>query len=271
MMETALVTPPMPSAAIAAASRLLVDAWQQGRRIAALPEPVRPTSRADGYAIQAKVMALTAAPLFGWKIAATSTAGQQHIRVDGPLAGRLLAERVLPPGATVDLSHSLMRCAEVEFAFRMGETLAPRDRPRTTPEVMAAVATLHPAIELPDSRYDDFTVVGAPQLIADDACADWFLLGAAAPEGWRDLDLVEHPVVAVRNGEHERHGRGGNALGDPRVALAWLANELSGLGIPLRAGEVVTTGTCLVPVEVAPGDHVRADLGVLGALDVRFC
>lgn len=261
----------MPDAAtMAAASRLLLDAWQQARRIPALPEPLRPVTRADGYAIQASVMALTTAPLFGWKIAGTSTAGQHHIRVDGPLAGRILAERVLPVGATVDLAHSLMRCAEVELAFRMGETLPPRDRPYAPTEVMAAVATLHPAIELPDSRYDDFTVVGAPQLIADDSCADWFLLGDAAPARWRDLDLAEHPVVAVRNGDHERRGRGGNALGDPRSALTWLVNELSGLGIPLQAGEVVTTGTCLVPLDVAPGDHVVAGLGELGSLDVRF-
>lgn len=257
-------------AAIRVASDLLLDAWAEGRRIAELPAEVRPITRAEGYAIQAEIVRRTDRPLFGWKIAATSTAGQRHIRVDGPLAGRLLVERVLEDGATVSLAHSLMRCAEVEFAFRMGRDLPPRDRPWATDEVMAAVAALHPAIELPDSRYTDFTAVGAPQLIADDACADWFLLGAPAAEGWQELDLAEHPVVAVRNGTDERHGRGGNALGDPRIALTWLANELSRLGITLRAGEVVTTGTCLVPVAIDPGDVVQASLGELGGLSVRF-
>ena len=71
------------------------------------------------------------------------------------------------------------------------------------------------------------------------------------------------------NGGDERAGRGGNALGDPRVALTWLVNELSGLGIPLEAGEIVTTGTCVVPVDVRPGDEVRASLGELGGLTVR--
>jgi 2-keto-4-pentenoate hydratase len=257
-------------AALRDASDLLLDAWASGVRLAALPDHLRPATRAEGYAIQAEIMRRTDRPLFGWKIAATSTAGQHHIRVDGPLAGRLLAERVLEDGATVSLAHSLMRCVEVEFAFRMGRDLPPRDRPWTVPEVMAAVAALHPAIELPDSRYTDFTAVGAPQLIADDACADWFLLGEAAPDGWRDLDLAEHPVVAVKNGTDQRRGRGGNALGDPRVALTWLVNELSGLGITLRAGEVVTTGTCLVPVEVEAGDEVQASLGELGGLSVRL-
>ena len=61
-----------------------------------------------------------------------------------------------------------------------------------------------------------------------------------------------------------------NALGDPRVALAWLVNELSGLGMPLDAGQVVTTGTCVVPVPVVPGDEVRASFGAFGNLTVRF-
>jgi 2-keto-4-pentenoate hydratase len=257
-------------AALRSASTLLLDSWAAGRRIAALPAELRPATRAEGYAIQAEIVRRTARPLFGWKIAATSTAGQHHIGVDGPLAGRLLAERVRPDGATVSLATSLMRCVEVEFAFRMGRDLPPHDRPRATDAVMAAVAALHPAIELPDSRFDDFAAVGAPQLIADDACADWFLLGEAAPDGWQDLDLAEHPVVALKNGTDERPGRGGNALGDPRVALTWLVNELSGLGLTLRAGEVVTTGTCLAPVDVEPGDVVHASLGELGGLSVRF-
>ena len=62
-------------------------------------------------------------------------------------------------------------------------------------------------------------------------------------------------------------GRGANALGDPRLALTWLANELSGLGITLAAGQVVTTGTCVVPMPVGPGVEVVADLGILGAND----
>jgi 2-keto-4-pentenoate hydratase len=255
--------------AIAAASRLLVAHWEAGTRLAALPPALRPATREEGYAIQAELMAHTARPLFGWKIAATSAAGQHHVRVDGPLAGRLLAERVIPDGASVSLATSLMRCLEVEFAFRMGRPLPPRAGGYGTDEVMAAVEALHPAIELPDSRFEDFAAVGAPQLIADDACASLFLLGPAAEPGWRALDLMEHPAHARWAGG-TRIGRGGNALGDPRLALAWLVNELSALGIGLAAGEVVTTGTCLAPVEVAPGDEVWAGLDGMGELHVRF-
>src|SRR3546814_16119974 len=86
--------------------------------MAALPDGLRPESRAEGYAVQAGLERFSAAPSFGWKIAATSVAGQRHIGVDGPLAGRILAEQVHEPGSAIGIGHNRMRVAELEFAFR---------------------------------------------------------------------------------------------------------------------------------------------------------
>jgi 2-keto-4-pentenoate hydratase len=259
------------------ASDLLWNCWEGGRRVAALPEDIRPQTRREGYAVQARLEACSAAPLFGWKIAATSAAGQAHINVDGPLAGRLLREKAFDSGATVPFGANHMRVGEAEFAFRMGSELPPRAVSYTVGEVLEAVAALHPAIEIPDSRFDDFTTVGAPQLIADDACAHLFVLGPEAPARWRDLDLVAHvvtgsvagrPLTGREGGRLSREGRGANVLGDPRVALTWLVNELSGLGVALKRDAVVTTGTCLTPLPIAPGDALSADFGVLGGVSV---
>jgi 2-keto-4-pentenoate hydratase len=163
-----------------------------------------------------------------------------------------------------------MRVAEAEFAFTMRRDLTPQWGPFSVGEVVEAAGSLHPAIEIPDSRYNDFTVVGAAQLIADNACAHYFVLGDASPDEWRAADLVQHRVTGSIEGRHSREGSGANVLGDPRVALAWLVNELSSLNITLRAGEVVTTGTCLVPLEIAPGDRVIADFGRLGVVDAHI-
>ncbi len=253
-----------------AASELLIRHWRDGTTLAELPLPLRPLIRADAYLIQAQLAGLSAEPLFGWKIAATSLAGQQHIAVDGPLAGRLLAEMVHPDGATLPFGANHMRVAEAEFGFRMSRDLPPRAEPYSQSEVLAAVATLHLAIEVPDSRYTDFTLVGAAQLIADNSCGHQFVLGPEAPASWRDLDLANHRVTG-RVGTHiEREGIGGNVLGDPRIALTWLANELSLHGLTLAKHQVVTTGTCLVPLEIVPGDHVAVDYGSLGRMTVRF-
>lgn len=253
-----------------AASDMLVRHWHGGRRLPALPESLRPSGRAEGYAVQALLEARSAQPLAGWKIAATSEEGQKHINVEGPMAGRLLAERVHPSGATLPLGNTLMRVAEPEFAFRFGQALAPRETPYEVEEVLAAVESLHPALELPDSRYDDFTLVGEAQLIADDACAHEFVLGPATEADWRGLDLAAHPVVGSVAGKLELQGTGAAALGDPRVALAWLVNEVTGLGLTLEAGQFVTTGTCVKPLPIEPGDEVAIDLGPLGGASLSL-
>jgi 2-keto-4-pentenoate hydratase len=249
---------------------LLWQHWNQSTRIDELPAHCRPTDRAEGYAIQAELARLSGQAVAGWKIAATSMAGQAHIGVDGPLAGRLLAGKVLADGATISLAGNLMRVAEAEFAFRMAQPLPKRDEAYSVAEVLAAVASLHPAIEVPDSRYHDFARVGAPQLIADDACACWFVLGAATTAAWREVDLVQHTVVVHKNGAQAALGSGANVLGDPRLALTWIANEWRQFGDGLRAGEVVTTGTCIVPLPITPGDQLRVDFGAFGEVAAAF-
>jgi 2-keto-4-pentenoate hydratase len=255
---------------IESAATTLWRNWQQLSRIKELPEDARPLDRAAGYAVQAKLAELSGQGIVGWKIAATSAAGQAHIHVDGPIAGRLLEDRVLMPGAAVSLQGNLMRVAEAEFVFRLGRDLKRRPQPYELSEVMDAVESMHLGIEVPDSRYEDFTVVGAPQLIADDACAAWFILGPAVETNWREFDLSRHKVYGYLNDELVSNGTGSNVLGDPRIALTWLVNELTQFADGIRAGEIVTTGTCIPPIPVNSGDQVRMDFGEFGSLDMRF-
>ena len=254
---------------IAAASRTLHDHWCAGTKLAGLDPRLRPRSRTEAYAIQGKIETYSNAKLFGWKIAATSEAGQKHINVDGPMAGRILSETVIADGGTASMAGNEMRVAEPEFAFRMAADLPPRSQPYTVREVLDAVGTLHPAIEIPDSRFADFVSACAEQIIADNACAHLFVLGEPTTANWRALDLVEEkPVITMRGKQFIGHGR--NVLGDPRIALTWLANELRQLGLALRAGEVVTTGTCHPPLPILSGDVCEADFGSLGTVSVRF-
>ena len=252
------------------AAQLLWEHWQQTTRLHVLPEDCRPASRAEGYAIQADMATLSGQPVVGWKIAATTLSGQKHINVDGPIAGRLLRQKVLAPGAAISLGDNHMRVAEAELVFRFATALPARTAPYAEDEVMAAIDAVLPGIEVPDSRYEDFCVVGDAQLIAENACAAWFVLGEEAFFDWRRLDLKSHGVRAYRNGVLAGEGTGAMVLGDPKIALVWIANELSALGLGLRAGDIVTTGTVVVPVRVEPGDAIRCDFGVLGELDARF-
>ncbi len=260
----------MESRAIEEAANKIWSTWSANQQIDALPPACRPSTRQEGYRIQAEVARLSKQKVFGWKIAATSKAGQAHIGVDGPLAGRLLEKRVFASGQGVSLAHNSMGVIEAEFAFRMGRDLPPRKKPYSIDEVIEAVASMHPAIEIPDSRYRDFVSAGAAQLIADNACASYFVLGPATATAWQARKLPQHPVTVYVNGKVARQGRGDNVLGDPRIALTWIANELSLIGDMLRAGETITTGTCIAPAEVRAGDAVLADFGDFGQVEAKM-
>ena len=166
------------------------------------------------------------------------------------MAGRILSETVIADGGTASMAGNEMRVAEPEFAFRMAGGFA------------AAIVALLPCkrfsmrsarfirrSRFDNSRFADFVSAGAAQIIADNACAHLFVLGAPTTSNWRALDLVEEkPVITLHGKTFTGHGK--NVLGDPRIALTWLANELRQLGITLRAGEVVTTGTCHPPLPI---------------------
>jgi 2-keto-4-pentenoate hydratase len=250
---------------------LLLPAWLNGQHLPEVKAAPLPASRAEGYAAQKALFEATGDVAIGWKIAATSKAGQQHIGVSGPLAGRLLSSRRLPAGAQVSLGNNLMRVMEPEFAFRMAsDVLGVSSQPLGMAEVMAHVQDMHLAIEIPDSRYVDFVHAGEAMLLADFACANLLVLGEAVTYPWRELDLSQHAVEVFRHGTLAAQGSGANVLGDPRTGLTWLANELISHGMHLRKGDTVITGTCVVPVTLNEGDAMLADFGVLGTISVNL-
>lgn len=259
----------MDAAGINKAAEILWHARLKQSRVRALPADCKPASLGDGYAVQDAMADRAGQPLFGWKIAATSVAGQRHIGVSEPLAGRLFADFVLPDGACLPAAPLQMRVVEAEFAFRLGRDLGARAAPYDMAEVCAAIADLHLAIEIPDARFEPFDTIGPAQITADDAFAAWFVLGPAVRD-WPKFDLPSQPVRVSKNGKVAAEGKGANALGDPRQALTWLANERAKRGDGLKAGEVITTGTCITPLGISPGDAIVAEFTGLGRVSMTL-
>ncbi|MGC1443487.1 MAG: fumarylacetoacetate hydrolase family protein [Burkholderiaceae bacterium] len=247
------------------AAQVISDCWQDGTVIDSLGAD-SPTTPADGYAVQALLAQLRNETVVGWKIAATAEAGRQHINVDRPLAGRLYESIVFGNGARVALGANRMGVAEAEIVLMLGRDLPPQDSPYDEEQVAGAIASVHPGLELPDSRFSDFTRVGAACLIADNACARQFVIGDAAAGPVDLASLADHRTALFINGQQATSGQGSDALGGPLTALAWIANTLSELGLTLRAGQFVTTGVTGLPSPVLCGDTVRADLGSLGSV-----
>ena len=123
---------------------------------------------------------------------------------------------------------------------------------------------------LPDSRFADFTRAGSAQLAADNACAHEFVLGPATAADWRAIDLAALRVTLAVDGRVASAGTGADALGDPRAALAWIANNHAAQGAALRAGDIVTTGVCGKPAPIAAGSRVVADLGPVGTAEATL-
>lgn len=255
--------------AVEQAARLLLAARGDHRRLDGLPESCRPATIADGYRIQDAVAAALGVPALGWKIACTSDEACRILGADGPFAGYLFESVVVDSPAEVSAGAFHMPGLEGEFAFRLGDDLPAIGAPYAIEDMANAVDCLHPAIEIVDSRYTEWTEVGAPSLAADNAVAGALVLGPAVT-GWQSGDLAACEVALSLNGAHHRTGTGAEVLGHPLAALAWLANDRVAHGGGLKAGEVVTTGTCTGIVYVGAGDSARADFGDFGTVELAF-
>ena len=205
----------------------------------------------------------------GYKIGATNAQVQARFGVDAPFSGRLFADlRGREPAHRAREHRELLR-DRGGVRLRHGPGLAPRDAPYTREDVRAAVASVHPAIEVPDSRYTDWLSMKAPDLIGDNAIGCLLCLGPAAADGL-DRDLAGQPVIVRVNGEVVSEGAGSNVLGDPWNVMVWLANHLGARGLTLDAGHVVTTGSAADVVQCQPGDTVTAEFGPIGRAEVHF-
>jgi len=251
----------------AQAAQALWDAWSAGQTLPALPVPLRPREMSGGYAIQAQLEGL-AGPRVGWKIAATGAGGRAALGVEHPLAGPLFERFAVPAGGDVDFSTIRMRTIEAEFGFAISSDLPVVAAPFDREAVLDALGAFVPAIEIPNTRYDDHRAVGGPQLVADAACAGVFVLGEPV-ERYDPDALPSWPITLTTRANGTAEGRGAKVLGDPVEAVRWLANELATRGRALRRGDTVITGAAAAVREPGPGPAV-ADFGDLGSLMVRL-
>ena len=156
--------------------------------------------------------------------------------------------------------------AEGEVAFLL-------DRDLTGPgvsnaDVLAATRLVMPCFEIVDSRIRDWRIK-LQDTVADNASAGMFVLGDRAVDP-RSVDLSTCGMVLEKNGNLECTGAGAAALGSPVTCVAWLANALGRFGMPLRAGEVILSGSLGALIPVVAGDCLHLSIGGLGSAAVRF-
>lgn len=247
----------------------LVQARQHGETLARWLPEVRPASVAEAYAVQEAVASRLDQTAVGWKLGCTSVEMQKKLGSRQPIAGRAFGNRVFASGVQIVGARPDMLCVEAEFAFRMGDSLPPREQTYTRAEILTAISSLHAAIEQVESRFTDWQGLPINDIIADNSSHGRLVVGEAIT-GWRDIDLPACPIRLLADGKLLVEGAGHAVLGDPLNSMVWLANHLSQRGLGLQAGDVVTTGTCTGLTFVDAGATVSVQLPGHGVASLAF-
>lgn len=220
-----------------------------------IPPPLDKMGADDAYIVQERVFTKRGAQLAGWKLAATSEAGQKEMALESPIIGRLSASDILASGHQVESARGKLY-AEAELAVTLDSDLPARTEPYGISEVASAIGQVRAAIELCTSRYDN-DEVSAAALIADNAFAYRLVLGRTLAEGWSSR-FASMPVILCCGPGQSIVGSTAAVMQDPINAVTWLANWMSDRGQGLKRGQVIATGSCTGVNEVHPGETVRA-------------
>ena len=223
----------------------------------------------DSYRIQSRMierMRDAGARPVGKKIGVTAKVVQDMMGVNQPDFGWLMSDMVLNDGDVIDTSRLIQPRAEGEIAFLLKKDLC---GPGVTgADVLAATEGVMACFEIVDSRIQDWRIK-IVDTIADNASCGLFVLGDRLADP-RDVDLRHCGLVLEKNGAVVGTGAGAASLGSPVNAVAWLANMLGSFGVPLKAGEIVLSGSLATLIPVAPGDNLRCTVGGIGSCSVSF-
>jgi 2-keto-4-pentenoate hydratase len=252
---------PTPSPAERAAALLLAAWGKAGKPLAGLDEELRPRSFAEAYAIQ-DVVTRARGDWGGWKVGAPSLEAT-------PLCAPLYRSGLVMSPARLKDADYRFRGMEAEVAFTFVRALPPRSAPYGRDEVLSAISTAHPGLEVVESRYAEPSKADAFSAAADSQGHRGYVVGPPLLD-WRGLELKTLPVSLLVNGQPAVERSGGNTSGDVFRLLVWLANEGSVRLGGIRAGDVVTTGSTTGLTVAPPGAEVVARFAGLGEAALSF-
>jgi 2-keto-4-pentenoate hydratase len=255
------VTPARTSVLLETAD-LLLAARRTTIPMADLPAALAPASEEEAFAVQ-DIMAQAYGPIGGWKIGAKGTEG---IPVLAPMPAAWMA----PNGAEFRGKTHRLRGVECEIAFQIGADLPPRAIPYSRDEVIAAIASCNPAIEVLESGYTDPLIVSRANMLADLQMHGGFVAGPAIAN-WQSLDIDAEHITLLTDGVVRAEGTGTSFSGNDLVRLiVYLANDAAPRTGGLKKGDWVTTGSWTGANWVTPGTEVIAEFSTAGRAVMQF-
>jgi 2-keto-4-pentenoate hydratase len=241
----------------ALADRLL-EARRSGAVVSVAPAEM-PRSEAAAYAVQHTVAA-TFGEIGGWKVGASGPDA-------APGAAPLPAAVIMPSPAVLSPAFS-DHLVEAEIAFRIGTDLPPRTAPYTRAEVLAAIASCHPVVEVVQWRIADWRSAPPTLKLADNQGHGGLVVGEAAVD-WTGIDFAGLGVTQEITGQATKHGTG-NPAGDMIRLIIWLADEGAVWAGGLKAGQIVTCGSWTGITEASAGAPIVVRFAGLSPVELRF-
>ncbi len=245
------------------ASEHLLNARREVKPIPDLPARLRPQTLDEAYTLQ-DIVCTAMGKIGGWKVGAPSP---DATPVFGPMP---LWGSFVPSGGRIVAQFRRLRGVEAEIAFRIGQDLPARNEPYAREEVIAAIKSAHPAIELLESAYADPDAVDRLSMIGDLQMNGGFVYGAAIRD-WRDHDLTQESVSVAVDGAVRFEGKASNPAGADLLRLVtWLANEGSYRTGGLKSGQWITTGSWSGKSLANAGSQVDVAFSTFGEVNVKF-
>jgi 2-keto-4-pentenoate hydratase len=255
--------------AVREAVNRLTAAERSGAACAPVRDLIGSDDVARAYRVQQHIIAAKVAAgdrRVGRKIGLTSIAVQTQLGVDQPDFGTLLDSMRVEQDEVVPTGRLLQPRIEAEIAFILGRDITDADPDLET--VTSAVASAWPALEIVASRVSGWDISLA-DTVADNASSGLYVLGEESLS-LAELDPVAVTMSMTENGAQVSAGTGAACLGNPLIALQWLARVSAEVGDPLRAGEVILSGALGPMVPVQPGATYEATLAGLGTVRATF-
>ena len=246
----------------------LAAAWREGSTIPLPAKADAPATRVQAYAVQDRMAELIGGRIAGWKVGATVKAVQQFEGHDGPLPGRIFADRLFQGDARVP--SSLFNGAKIEAEFAM-RTTGPLPS-RLTAEALAPLLDFHPAIELAATRYAPGTGNRAATTfdgIADNGTGGAAVIGAAVKD-WRSLPFTTMGIEATIDGSPAIQAYGGVYRRSPLDIAVETFADLRARGIAIEPGCVLLTGSLTLPTPVRKGQKAVVKFSGLPAISIAL-
>lgn len=243
------------------AADLLLDARRTNKPIADLPKELRAATLEEAYFVQDR-MSWAYEDVGGWKVGAPSPDATPSF---APMPAAWMTCSTCELRGVVHRYRGI----EAEIAFKMGKDLPPRDTPYTREEVIAAIASMHPAIEILETALVDPEQATKLTAVADMALHGGFVYGDPVPD-WQSIDFAKESVSLAIDGTVRVERTGSNTSGDLLRLLPWLANEGASRTEGLKKGDWITTGSWTGNALATAGASVEAQFAHAGKVIFRF-